>query len=279
MDRLTTGADRLSLAADRLSLAADRLWDAQATGVPCAPVRDLVLDIDEAYAVQQHNVQRVLDETGATLVGRKIGLTSEAVQRQLGVDQPDCGALFEHLTSLSGEPVPMTGLLQPKAEAEVVLVLGSDLDTNDPTIEDVLAATAYLLPAIEIVDSRVAGWDITLLDTVADNASCGRLVLGSTPVATDAVDLVALPMSMTVNGEVASTGTGAACLGNPLIAAQWLASTMARLGTPLRQGDLVLTGALGPMAPVVAGDSVVADLAGLGTVSVTFEQSSTEGAR
>lgn len=255
---------------DRLLEAADRLWQAQSTGEPCAPVRDLVHDVAEAYAVQQHNVSRTLD-TGARLIGRKIGLTSEAVQRQLGVDQPDYGALFDRLRSQSGESVPMAGLLQPRAEAEVVLVLGADLDHPDPSVDDVLAATDHVLAAIEVVDSRVAGWDITLVDTVADNASCGRLVLGTDPVAPGAVDLVALPMTMTVNGELRSEGTGAACLGNPLIAARWLAATMVRLGTPLRAGDLVLTGALGPMAPVVAGDVVVAELPGLGTVTAAFE--------
>lgn len=254
----------------RLIEAADRLWSAQVSGVPCAPVRDCVHHVAEAYAVQQHNVVRVIDELGGHVIGRKIGLTSEAVQRQLGVDQPDLGALFAHLATASGEPVPTDGLLQPRAEAEVALVLGADLDTFDPTVDDVLAAVDHLLPAIEIVDSRVAGWDIALVDTVADNASCGRLVLGTDPIAPDAINLVTLPMSMTVNGVVRSEGTGAACLGNPLNAARWLAATSARLGTPLRAGDLVLTGALGPMAPVLAGDVVVADLPGLGTVTATF---------
>ncbi len=250
--------------------AADRLWTAQRTGVPCDPVRDLVADIDEAYAVQQHNVDRSLEE-GERLIGRKIGLTSPAVQQQLGVDQPDYGALFDRLTSHSGESVPLGGLLQPKAEAEVVLVLGADLDDVDVSVEQVMRATDHLLAAIEVVDSRIAGWDITLVDTVADNASCGRLVLGTEEVAPDAVDLVELTMAMTVNGEERSAGTGAACLGSPWLAARWLAVTMARLGTPLRAGEVVLTGALGPMAPVVAGDVVVATLPGLGAVSATFE--------
>lgn len=257
---------------DRLVAAADQLWSAQASGVPCPPVRELLRDVDEAYAVQQYNVDRVQREQGGRLIGRKIGLTSDAVQRQLGVDQPDYGALFEHLTSRSGEPVPTGGLLQPKAEAEVVLVLGADLDLAEPTVEQILAATDHLLPAIEVVDSRVAGWDITLIDTVADNASCGRLVLGTEPVDPGTVDLVTLPMSMRVNGEVRSEGAGAACLGNPLVAARWLASTMHRLGTPLRAGDLVLTGALGPMAAVAAGDEVVAELPGLGTVVAVFSE-------
>lgn len=256
---------------ERLLAAADRLWDAAHTGVPCPPVRDLIQDLDGAYAVQRHNVDRAIAEEGARLVGRKIGLTSVAVQQQLGVDQPDYGALFQHLTTTSGEPVPLTGLLQPKVEAEVVLVLDSDIETADPSIDDILDATHHLLAAIEVVDSRIADWDITLLDTVADNASCGRLVLGTERVDPAVLDLVDVSMRMTVNGEDRSTGTGADCLGNPLIAAQWVAATMTKLGTPLRAGDLVLTGALGPMAAVVAGDSVTAELSGLGTVNVSFE--------
>ena len=261
----------MSTLEEQLAAAADRLWEAQRTGVPCAPVRDLVTTLDHAYAVQRHNTARAMDELGATLIGRKIGLTSTAVQAQLGVDQPDYGSLFTDRCTRDGEPVTIEGLLQPKVEAEVVLVLGADLELAEPTVRDVLAATDHLLPAVEIVDSRIAGWDITLVDTVADNASCGRLVLGTDPVAPDAVDLVGLPMSMTVNGVVRSEGTGAACLGSPLIAAQWVARTMVRLGTPLRAGDLVLTGALGPMYEVTAGDVVHADLGELGTVSFQFE--------
>lgn len=255
----------------QLAEAAERLWAAQLSGVPCAPVRDLVTSLEDAYAVQQHNTARVVDHLGTTLIGRKIGLTSTAVQAQLGVDQPDYGSLFAHLCTRDGQPVPMAGLLQPKVEAEVVLVLDKDLDVAEPTVEDVLDATDHLLPAVEIVDSRIADWDITLVDTVADNASCGRLVLGAEPISPDAVDLVALPMTMTVNGVVRSEGTGAACLGSPLIAAQWVAETMVRLGTPLRAGDLVLTGALGPMYEVTAGDAVHADLGELGTLSFQFE--------
>lgn len=255
---------------DRLMQAADRLWAAQATRITCAPVRDLIGTVDEAYAVQRHNLDRVVTEQGGRIIGRKIGLTSEAVQHQLGVDQPDYGSLFAHLTTQSGEVVPLDGLLQPKVEAEVVLVLGADLDRSTVTEADVLAATDHLLPAIEVVDSRIADWDITLVDTVADNASCGRLVLGTEPVAPSAVDLVTLPMTMAIDGAVVSEGTGAACLGNPLTAARWVAETMVRLGTPLRAGDLVLTGALGPMSAVGAGSVVVAELGALGSVTARF---------
>lgn len=257
---------------DALQEAADRLWNAAAQQIGCSPIRDLVTSIDDAYEVQRRNVDRVT-EGGDTIIGRKIGLTSEAVQEQLGVDQPDYGSLFASRQTYSGQPTSMDRLLQPRAEAEIVLVLGADLTGPHPTIADIAAATDHVLPALEIVDSRIADWNITLVDTIADNASCGGLVLGTEPVPLDDVDLVNVAMTMTLNGETCSEGIGADCLGNPLIAAQWVASTMVALGTPLRAGDLVLTGALGPMASVKAGDVIVAELSGLGRVSTTFEAS------
>lgn len=255
----------------RLLEAAERLWSAQTHVRPCAPVRDLVQTVDEAYAVQRFNVQRT-SAAGHRPVGCKIGLTSEAVQRQLGVDQPDFGTLFDTCRNIGGDVVPMTGLLQPRVEAEVALVLGSDLDGVDLTVEHVIAATDYVVAALEVVDSRIAGWDITLVDTIADNASSGRFVVGHNALSLSEVDLQAMTMTMTINGEQRSQGTGADCLGHPLRAALWLATTMARLGSPLRRGDVVLTGALGPMAPVTAGDVVVADMVGLGRVVATFER-------
>lgn len=252
--------------------AADRLWKAATSGEPCAPVRDLIAadDVDGAYAVAQRNVARIIDERGWRMNGQKIGLTSPAVQRQLGVDRPDFGMLFAELAHASGEVVPITDLLQPKVEAEVALVLRHDLDLRVHTIADVIGAIDFVLPALEIVDSRVADWKITFVDTVADNASSGRYVLGTVPVRLDGLDLSAVEMTMTVNGEPASTGNGAACLGNPLIAARWLADTMSQAGTPLRAGAVVLTGALGPMAAVAPGDVVVAEITGVGTVMTTF---------
>ena len=250
--------------------AADRLWEAAATGVPCAPVRDLLgADAEAAYRVQQHNVERVIDERGWRVCGRKIGLTSPAVQAQLGVDRPDFGALFAECGYGDNEEVPFAGLLQPRIEAEVGLVLGDDLDAGTHTVADVISATAYALAVLEIVDSRVAGWDISFADTVADNASGSRFVLGTVPVSLDR-DLAAVTMTLSLNGEVRSTGSGAACLGNPLFAARWLADTMSRLGTPLRAGDVVLTGALGKMVDVVAGDVVDATIDGIGRVGVRF---------
>ncbi|MEU6765706.1 2-keto-4-pentenoate hydratase [Streptomyces sp. NPDC046853] len=259
--------------------AAAALEEATRTGVPCPPVRALLpeADIEAAYAVQQLHVERAVD-TGRRLVGRKIGLTSPAVQQQLGVDQPDFGALFADMAVAQGQPIEAGRLLQPKVEAEVALVLGADLPHTAPTVADLLRATAFALPALEVVDSRIADWDITIVDTVADNASCGLYVLGGTPVTLDRVDLHAVKMTLTKNGETVSEGTGADCLGSPLTAALWLASTLAGLGDPLRVGDIVLTGALGPMVPAAAGDEFTARIEGLGTVATTFASAPTQGA-
>ena len=256
--------------------AADLLADAARTGAACPPVRDLFDDggdLENAYAVQQVNVRRGLD-AGRRIVGRKIGLTSPAVQRQLGVDRPDFGALFADMAVPDGGEVPVGRLLQPKVEAEVALVLGRDLPHPECTIVDVLRAVDFALPALEIVDSRVRNWDISLVDTVADNASCGLYVLGGTPVPLTAVDLRAVTMTMSRDGETVSEGTGADCLGSPLTAAVWLASALAERGDPLRAGDLVLTGALGPMTPAAPGDTFEAHISDLGSVRVRF---ATEG--
>ncbi|MEV0170162.1 fumarylacetoacetate hydrolase family protein [Streptomyces sp. NPDC050803] len=258
------------------SAVADVLDEATRTGIPCPPVRSLLPegDIEAAYAVQRLYVERGL-AAGRRPVGRKIGLTSPAVQRQLGVGQPDFGALFADMAVPEGERIAPGRLLQPKIEAEVALVLGADLPHRDPTVADLLRATAFALPALEIVDSRIVGWDISIVDTVADNASCGLFVLGGTPVPLDRVDLRAVGMTLTRNGETVSRGTGADCLGSPLTAALWLASALAGLGDPLRAGDIVLTGALGPMAVAAEGDTFTAHIEGLGTVTTVF---GTEGA-
>ena len=259
--------------------AADLLAEATRTGVACPPVRDLldVADLATAYAVQQLNVRRGV-AAGRRVVGRKIGLTSPAVQRQLGVDQPDFGALFADMAVPDGGEVPVGRLLQPKVEAEVALVLGRDLPERECTVVDVLRAVDFALPALEIVDSRVRNWEISLVDTVADNASCGLYVLGATPVPLTAVDLRTVTMTMTRGGETVSEGTGADCLGSPLSAAVWLASALAERGDPLRAGDLVLTGALGPMTPAAPGDAFEAHISDLGSVRVRFAKDTAEEA-
>ncbi|MFJ9779146.1 2-keto-4-pentenoate hydratase [Amycolatopsis sp. NPDC101161] len=252
--------------------AAAVLAAAAATATPCPPIRDLFADgdLDAAYAVQRVNTERVL-AAGHRLVGRKIGLTSPAVQRQLGVDRPDFGALFSDMALDHGGSIPAGRLLQPKVEAEIALVLGADLPGPECSVADVRAATAFLAPALEIVDSRIAGWDITIVDTVADNASSGLFVLGDTREALDAVEPAEVEMQLHRDGELVSQGTGRDCLGDPLNAAAWLATTLARRGEPLRAGDVVLTGALGPMVPAAPGDVFTARISGLGEVGIRFE--------
>ncbi|MBA0124268.1 2-keto-4-pentenoate hydratase [Haloechinothrix sp. YIM 98757] len=260
----------------RVSHVARLLVEARQLREPCPPVRDELAegDLDQAYAVQEAVIESLLRQ-GRHRVGRKIGLTSPAVQRQFGVYQPDFGMLLDDAVYADREAIPLAGFLQPRAEAEVAFVLGTDLDIPSPTVADVLRATEYLLPAIEIVDSRVAGWDIQIVDTVADNASTGAAVLGTTPVRPGAVDLVRAGMAMERTGTVVSTGAGAACLGSPVSAVTWLARTLARRGDPLRAGEVVLSGALGPMVPVVparAATGYRARIHGLGEVHAVFTQ-------
>lgn len=256
---------------DAITEAAKRLADAAETGVPCSPIRDLIpVDrLDDAYAVQRHTIDAGV-AAGRRIVGRKVGLTNPVVQAQLGVDQPDFGTLFSDMAYADGVEIPSSRLLHPRVEAEVALVLDGDLDCGSHNVIDIINATAYALPALEIVDSRIADWDIRITDTIADNGSSALYVVGSRPVSLGDVDLVEVEMTMLVNGQEASSGTGAACLGNPLNAAVWLADTLCRLGTPLEAGDVVLTGALGPMVSVQPGDHVVATITGLGTVRTAF---------
>jgi 2-keto-4-pentenoate hydratase len=256
---------------NQVDTAAERLWNAYQTQVPCSPVRDLIDagDVDAAYRVQEANTVRWLKD-GRTLSGRKIGLTSEAIQRQLGVSQPDFGMLFADMACGDGEALSAGRFLQPRVEAEIALILDKPLDRERHSIEDVRRATAYAVAAIEIVDSRIARWDIKIADTVADNASSGGYVLGTIRKKLADIDLTGCRMIMERRGEVISQGTGAACLGNPLNAAVWLADTMSKRGRPLGAGDIILTGALGPMVAVAPGDDVVSRIDGLGDVRATF---------
>jgi 2-keto-4-pentenoate hydratase len=225
-----------------------------------------IAGLEAAYAVAEINTRARLAE-GRRITGLKVGLTSKAVQQQLGVDQPDFGVLFDDMEYLDGDAIPMARLIQPKMEAEVAFIVGHDLDGADPSWGEFVNALACALPALEIVDSVIADWKITLVDTVADNASSALYVLGHQPVALGALDLGGIGMRMAVNGETASVGCGAACLGHPLRAAHWLARAMAARGQPLRAGQVILSGALGPMTPVKAGDLIQADLGALGQVS------------
>ena len=256
---------------DAATLIADKLWAAAQSRQPIPPVRELlpVGALDQAYAAQNINTERKLSE-GHRLVGRKIGLTSLAVQRQLGVNQPDYGMLFDDMAVLDGWEVARTRMIQPKVEAEIAFVIGRDLDDERLTIVDILRAVEFALPAIEIVDSRIADWKIGILDTIADNASSGTYVLGAQPKRLKGLDLRLAGMVMDHMGEPVSVGAGAACLGDPLSATLWLAKTMAKVGRPLKAGDTVLSGALGPMVTVNWGGVYEARIEGLGSVRAAF---------
>jgi 2-keto-4-pentenoate hydratase len=252
------------------SALAQRLRDAYTRGA-IPPLRDGLPadDAEGAYAVQGINT-RFWQSAGRRIVGRKVGLTARAVQAQLGVDQPDFGVLFDDMAIADGGPLLASRVIQAKAEAEVALVMARPIADPDASFEDLVAAISHALPAIEIVDSRIADWKISFADTVADNGSSAFYVLGSAAMPLDGLDLWSCGMVMEVNGEIASLGAGAACLGHPLNAALWLARTLARLGEGLSAGDIILTGALGPMVTLKPGDHVRATIGGLGSCAFSF---------
>ena len=250
--------------------AARLLREAYAGGA-IPPLRGYLdpVDADGAYAVQEINT-RLWQAQGRRIVGRKAGLTAKAVQTQLGVDQPDFGVLFEDMAVADGGHLDPARAIQPKAEAEIAFVLGADLPSADTTPDEVAAAVASVHAAIEIVDSRIAEWKISFADTVADNGSSAFFVLSREGKALAGLDIYTAGMVMEVNGEIASLGVGAAALGHPLNAAAWLARTLAARGEPLKAGDILLAGALGPMVALQPGDHVVARVGGLGSCSFTY---------
>lgn len=260
-----------SVDANAVSAAAARITAALRQGRPAAPVRDLLgsADITTAYAVQQE-LNRDRQASGAVVVGRKIGLTSPAVQQQLGVDQPDFGVLFADMDASGSAELPYGRLLQPKVEAEIAFVLNDDLAEDDLDQAHVRAAVDYAVAALEIVDSRIANWDISITDTVADNASSGLFVLADRRLALDEFEPREATMRLYANDELVSEGTGAACLGDPLTALTWLARTAVSFGEPLRAGQIVLSGALGPMVSAHPGDRINAEISSLGQVTATF---------
>ena len=252
--------------ADAIRQAADALYAAQVETRAIEPVVDLLGEgaVDAAYRVQELVLCR-READGHVRIGRKVGLTNPAVQRQLGVDQPDFGVLLSDMRATGREPIDMARLVSPRIEAEIAFVMARDVDAVDR--DSVVAAVETVVAAFEIVDSRVRDWAISIVDTIADNASSALYVLGDERRPLAEVDPVTVTMSMTENGEVVSTGSGAACLGDPVDALVWVAQTAARLGRPLRAGEVVLSGALGPMVPLQAGSTYVAEISGLGTVT------------
>jgi 2-keto-4-pentenoate hydratase len=257
--------------AAEISEIADRLFEAEEKGVPVAPPsRSSEFELRDAYAVQMRNVERHV-AAGRRLVGKKVGLTSLAMQEALGVDQPDFGHLFEDMLLADGGTVDAGRFIEPRVEPEIAFTMSSDLIGPGLGIEDVREAVAGAQPALEVIDSRVANWEIGLVDTVADNASCGAVVLGR-PADWRDVDLAAVECRLLVDGAVVETGLGAAVLGHPFAAVAWLANTLSELGTPIRAGDLVLPGSCTRAVPLAAGTRAEADFGVLGTVSIAVEE-------
>ena len=241
--------------------------------IPVPPISQEIgaLNVELAYEIQNINSQ-IRINNGASLVGKKIGLTSFEVQKQIGVDQPDYGILFNDMEILNGQSVSWKDLMQPKAEAEVAFVLNKTLDQNNMTIVDVMRAIDFVLPAIEIPGSRIADWKITLSDTIADNASASHYVLGSQPVRLENFDSINCGMKLIINGEQVSTGKGSNCLGSPLNAVHWLANKMLEIGNPLRKGELILSGALGKFVDIKPGDHIVTHIDGMGPVEIEITE-------
>ncbi len=249
----------------------DELYTALTTRQVLEPLtnRHAEITIEDAYHIQQRMLSRRL-AAGEKVVGKKIGVTSAAVMNLLGVRQPDFGYMLDGMIYNEGESIPMDTLIQPKAEGEIAFVMKHDLMGPGVTAADVLAATEGVMTCFEIVDSRIRDWKIKIQDTVSDNASCGVFVLGDRLVDPREVDLATCGMVLEKNGEIACTGAGAATLGNPVNAMVWLTNTLGRLGIPLKAGEVVLSGSLGPMIPVKAGDNLRVTIGGIGGCSVRF---------
>ena len=249
----------------------DSLYDALVARTPIAPLSAAHPDmtIEDAYHVQQRMIARRLEQ-GDRVIGKKIGVTSKAVMNMLGVHQPDFGYLLDSMVFNEGESVDMDTLIQPKAEGEIAFLLKKDLQGPGVTAADVLAATEGVMACFEIVDSRIQDWKIKIQDTVADNASCGVLVLGGVRKSPRQLDLALAGMVLSKNGDIISTSTGAAVQGSPVNAIAWLANTLGRLGIGLKAGEIILSGSQSPLVPVVAGDSLICNVGGLGGTSVRF---------
>lgn len=251
---------------------AAQLAQAEATKVGIDPliVLDPELTVDDAYYIQLENIKKKL-EAGQKIVGKKIGLTSVAVQKMLGVDEPDYGHLLDTMVVENGGTIDTKDMLQPKVEGEIAFILKKDLKGPNVTAVDVIQATDYVVPALEIVDSRIQDWKISLRDTVSDNASSGLYVLGGKPTKLEDINLELVGMALYQNGDVANTGVGAAALGNPATCVAWLANRLADYDITLKAGEVILSGALSGMVAANPGDNFVARFAHLGQVSVNFK--------
>ncbi|WP_444635083.1 2-oxopent-4-enoate hydratase [Cupriavidus oxalaticus] len=257
--------------ADQIASLSHELHHALVTRSPVPPLsgRGLKLDVSDAYRIQQGFVAHRL-AAGDRITGKKIGVTSQAVQQMLDVHQPDFGILLQSMHYAAGQPIPAHTLIQPRAEGEIAFFLRRELRGPGVTREDVLDATESVAACFEIVDSRIRDWRIRIEDTVADNASCGVYVLGGERVSPHALDLAACAMTLEKNGECVATGLGSAALGHPADAVAWLANMLGSFGIPLLAGEAILSGSLAALIPVQAGDRLSMHITGIGGCSVAF---------
>jgi len=253
--------------------AADRLLAAYATRDPIPPLVETYpgLDLEDAYAIQLRQLERQI-AAGRRLVGRKVGLTAAVMQRSMGVDQPDYGYLLDDMIVPEYDPIPAGRYLQPRIEPEIAFVLGEDLSGPGVTVAQALAAVDFVLPALELIDSRIRDWNISLLDTIADNASSGGVVLGGRPTPVGLHDLRMLGCVVRRNGTVVATGAGGAALGSPILALAWLANVLGEHGVVLSAGQVILPGSCTGAVSVAAGDVISATFAELGSVTAVFGQ-------
>ena len=255
----------------RIRTLADMLLAAEQTRKPIAPLTetDPAITVDEAYRIQLR-IMEMKKSSGQVVAGKKIGLTSLAMQTMLGVKEPDYGHILNGMVVMEGEKIPMAELIAPRIEGEIAFALKEDLRGPGVTLTEVIRCTEGVIPALEIIDSRVREWKIKLPDTVADNASSARIVLGGVLTSPASIDLRTVGMVMEKNGEVLGTAAGSAVLGHPANAVAWLANKLAAYGIPLRKGEVILSGALTAAAPVAAGDFFRADFGVLGDVKIKF---------
>ena len=256
---------------DALKEAAEELLAAYGTKIPSEPLRDRVegMDLEDAYRIQDHQLQHHL-ACGRVLAGRKVGLTSLAMQKQLGVDSPDFGFFLADMVHHEDARIPAASFISPKVEPEFGFVLKERLQGPGVTREQAAAAIGEVYAAIEIIDSRIADWDIKLVDTVADNASCGAIAVGTTPLDVDVTDLGSVQCTLLIDGHVAETGTGTDVMGDPVAPLAWLANVLGEQGVSLEAGQLILPGSFTKAMPVVADSTATADFGSLGSLSINF---------
>lgn len=257
--------------AEQMIRLADELFEADRTLVPVAPLRNRVLDLslEDAYVIQTHQLDRHI-AGGRVLAGRKVGLTSLAIQAQLGVDSPDFGYFFADMVHPNGAVLDSEAFISPKVEPEFGFVLRETLQGPGVTLDQARAAIDAVYPAIEIIDSRIADWDIKLVDTVADNASCGAIAVGATPLDVAVDQLASVTCTLLIDGEVRETGTGDAVMGDPVAPLAWLANVLGEQGVALEAGQLILPGSFTKALPVVAGESATAHFGDLGSLTIHF---------